>query len=319
MPLRAVLAVLALGASPDDPAREVRLVMGATAEVQASGLADPAPALAAAFDALQRVDDRLSLWKPSELTTLNHAGKARVSGDLGAVLWHALDVSYASAGAFDPTVEPLVRAAGHLGVRPRRLSRCERWGILARVGTAHVHLDPATREVRLDPGTRLDFGGIAKGYAVDLALAALRSAGAVSGLVDLGASSLGVFGSPITVAVRDPDDAGAPPWATFALADAALASSGGDQRAGHILDPRTGLPARKVLAATVVAGNAMEADALSTAVFVLGAEEGLALLARRGASGLVLTREQGRAVIRASPGFAARRSLRAAAGVTVRP
>jgi len=317
--LRAVLAVLALGAGPADPAREVRLVMGATAEVQAMGLADPTPALAAAFAALQRVDDRMSLFKPSELTTLNHAGRARVSGDLRAVLWHALDVSYASAGAFDPTVEPLVRAAGHLGGKARRLSRCQRWRLLARVGTAHVHLDPATREVRLDPGTRLDFGGIAKGYAVDQALEALRKAGAAGGLVDLGGSSLGVFGNSTTVAVRDPGDPAAPPWATFTLADAALASSGGDQRRGHILDPRTGLPAGKVLAATVVAGTAMEADALSTAVYVLGAEEGLALLARRGAAGVVLTREGGRAVIRASPGFAASRALRAAAGVTVRP
>jgi FAD:protein FMN transferase len=319
MPLRALLAVLALGASQAEPAREVRLVMGATAEVQASGLADPAPALGAAFAALQRVDDRMSLWRPSELTTLNHAGSARVSRDLGAVLWHALDMSYASGGAFDPTVEPLVRAAGHLGGKARRLSRCQRWGLLARVGTAHVHLDPATREVRLDPGTRLDFGGIAKGYAVDQALAALREAGAAGALVDLGGSSLGVFGTSTTVAVRDPEDARAPPWATFTLADAALASSGGDQRPGHILDPRTGLPARKVLAATVVAGTAMEADALSTAVYVLGAEEGMALLARRGAAGLVLTREEGRRVIRASPGFAASRSLRAADGVTVEP
>jgi thiamine biosynthesis lipoprotein len=268
---------------------------------------------------LQRVDDRMSLWKPSELTTLNQAGRARVSPDLAAVLWQALDVSHASGGAFDPTVEPLVRAAGHLGGRPRRLGLCERARLLARVGTAHVHLDPATREVRLDPGTRLDFGGIAKGYAVDLALTALRGSGAAGGLVDLGGSSLGVFGAPATIAVRDPDDPARPPWATFELDDAAMASSGGDQRPGHILDPRTGLPARRVLAATVVARSAMEADALSTAVYVLGADEGLALLSRRGAGGLVLLRQGDRAVIRASPGFAGTHALRAAPGVTVEP
>jgi thiamine biosynthesis lipoprotein len=319
MPASALLAVLALGSSPADPAREVRLVMGATAEVRASGTATPAAALDAAFAALQHVDDRMSLWKPSELTTLNHAGRARVSADLAAVIWHSLDVSHASGGAFDPTVEPLVRAAGHLGGRPRRLDRCLRARLLARVGTAHVHLDPATREVSLDQGTRLDLGGIAKGYAVDLALEALRGAGAAGGLVDLGGSSLGVFGDPATVAVRDPGDPALPPWATFALENASMASSGGDQRPGHILDPRTGLPAGKVLSATVVARSAMEADALSTAVFVLGAEEGLALLARRGAAGLVLLREGDRPVIRATPGFAEAHSLRAAPGVTVGP
>jgi len=319
MPTSALAALLALCAGSGAPGREVRLVMGATAEVQALGLADPAPALGAAFAALVRVDDRMSLWKPSELTTLNRAGRGRVSPEMGTVLWHALEMSYVSGGAFDPTVEPLVRAGGHLGGKPRRLGRCERWRLLARVGTAHVHLDPATREVRLDPGTRLDLGGIAKGYAVDLALAALRKAGAQGGLVDLGGSSLGVFGTPTTVAVRDPERTDAPPWATFELNDAALASSGGDQRPGHIFDPRTGLPARKVLAATVVAASAMEADALSTAVYVLGAEEGLAILVRRGAAGIVLSREDGRAVIRASPGFAAAHALRAAEGVTVRP
>jgi thiamine biosynthesis lipoprotein len=316
MPAAALLALLALGAGPDHGVREVRLVMGATAEVRVVGAA-PAPALEAAFAALQRVDDRMSLWRPSELTSLNAAGRARVSADLAAVIWHSLDVSYASGGAFDPTVEPLVRAAGHLGGRPRRLDRCQRARLLARVGTAHVHLDPATREVRLDPGTRLDLGGIAKGYAVDLALDALRGAGAAAGMVDLGGSSLGVFGGATTVAVRDPDDPARPPWATFEMDGASLASSGGDQRPGHILDPRTGLPARRVLAATVVARSAMEADALSTAVYVLGADEGLALLSRRGAEGLVLLREGDRAVIRASPGFAGTHALRAAPAVTV--
>lgn len=315
----ALFALLAPAAPAADPAREVRLVMGATAEVRVLGAADPAPALDAAFAALQRVDDRMSLWKPSELTTLNQAGRARVSTDLASVLLHALDVAYASGGAFDPTVEPLVRAAGHLGGHPRRLGGCERARLLARVGTVHVHLDPATRAVRLDPGTRLDFGGIAKGYAVDQALDALRAAGAAGGVVDLGGSSLGVFGMPMTVLVRDPDDPALPPWATFELQDGSLASSGGDQRPGHILDPRTGLPARKVLAATVVARTAMEADALSTAVYVLGAERGLELLSRRGAAGLVLARDGARPVLRASPGFAAAHALRPADGVTVLP
>jgi thiamine biosynthesis lipoprotein len=319
MPPAALLVLLAQAALPDDPAREVRLVMGAMAEVRVLGAAEPAPALAAAFAALQRVDDRMSLWKPSELTTLNQAGRARVSADLSAVLRHALDVAYASGGAFDPTVEPLVRAAGHLGGRPRRLGRCERARLLARVGTAHVHLDTATREVRLDSGTRLDFGGIAKGYAVDQALDALRAAGAAGGMVDLGGSSLGAFGMPTTISVRDPDDPSLPPWATFELEDAALASSGGDQRPGHIFDPRTGLPAGKVLAATVVARTAMEADALSTAVYVLGAELGLDLLSRRGAAGLVLARDGDRPVLRATPGFALAHALRVAPGVSVQP
>ena len=175
---------------------EVRLVMGTRAEVQVAGVEAPADAVDAAFGALDVVDRSMSLWKESELTRLNRAGEARVSPELQAVLEHALEVAAASEGAFDPTVEPLVRAAGGFGGTRRSLTSAERERLLAHVGARHVHLDRASGSVRLDPGTALDLGGIAKGFAVDLALRALRAAGAESGLVDLGQSSVSVFGQP---------------------------------------------------------------------------------------------------------------------------
>jgi thiamine biosynthesis lipoprotein len=212
----------------------------------------------------------------------------------------------------------LVRASGGLGGARRSLGRKERRHLLARVGFARVALDPVTREVRLEPGTRLDLGGVAKGYAADLALAALRQAGATFGLVDLGRSSQGAFGCNLTVDVADPQQTGAPAWATFELGPAALASSGGDQRPGHILDPHSGLPARRLLATTVLAATGAEADALSTALFVLGQERGLALLRRRGAEGLVLWRDtRGQRRMRTTPGFAARHGLATRADVEV--
>jgi len=127
-----------------------------------------------------------------------------------------------------------------------------------------------------------------------------------------------VFGEPLVVDVRDPETEDGRPWASFRVEEAAVASSGGDQRPGHILDPRTGRPARRILAATVVARTGIEADALSTAVFVLGAQDGLRLLARRGAAGLVLLRERGRRVIRTTPGFGAAYSLVVAERVRAR-
>jgi thiamine biosynthesis lipoprotein len=312
------VSALALLACREPPAREVRVVMGTAAEVRAVGLKPPVPGIEAAFAALTRVDEALTLWKESELTRLNAAGAAEVSPDLLAVLRRALEVAEASGGAFDPTVEPLVRAAGHLGGTPRELPDDERRALLARVGAQRVHVDPARPFVRMEPGTRLDFGGIAKGYAVDLAMAELRRAGALKALVNLGGSSLAVFGEPLTVAVRDPEAVEGPRWASFTLSEAALGTAGGDQRPGHIFDPRTGVPARKVLAATVVTPSAMEADALDTAVYVLGPEEGLALLARRGSAGFVLLREGGRKVLRATPGFTRAYSLEAAPDVQVR-
>jgi thiamine biosynthesis lipoprotein len=153
---------------------------------------------------------------------------------------------------------------------------------------------------------------------VDLALRELRRAGADAGDVDLGSSSLGAFGIPVTVAVRDPESATGGPWASFQLALGSLATSGSDQRGPHIFDPRTGRLAQGPLSVTVVARSGLEADALSTAVFVLGADEGLALLERRGAAGLVLSREHGRKVVRSTRGFAAAYGLVTAAGVEAR-
>ncbi len=315
----AALAALAPGQPPARPAREVRVLMGTTAEVQALAPGDAQAALEQAFAALAVVDDALSLWKPSELSALNEAGSAVVSEALLATLQVALDVARASGGAYDPTVEPLVRASGGLGGPRRRLGDAERRALLARVGHARVELDLAARRVTLRGGARLDLGGVAKGYAVDLAVAALRARGATAGLVDLGRSSVAAFGQPLTLDVADPEDERRPPWATLELAEAALSSSSGAQQPGHILDPRSGRPARHLLGVTVVAASAAEADALSTAVFVLGPETGLRLLRERGADGLLLLREaRGRRLALLTPGFRDRHELRLAPGVVAR-
>jgi thiamine biosynthesis lipoprotein len=323
----AVLAVAALAPvlpgcrrtppAPREAAREVRVVMGTTAEVRVGGLAAPAVGLDAAFAALARVEERLSLWTRSELAALNDAGRGVVSPETFAVIRHALEVAEASAGAFDPTVEPLVRAAGGFGGPVRELTAPQTRALLGRVGHGHVVIDEATRGVRLDRGARLVLDALAKGDAADRALVALRRSGATSGLVDLGGSTLAVFGTPLTVDLRDPSGASRP-WGSFELADGALGTSGGDQQPGHILDPRTGTPARAVLQASVVASSAREADALSTAVFVLGADAGLDLLARRGAAGVVLLVENGERVMRTTAGFARAHALVVAPGVELR-
>jgi thiamine biosynthesis lipoprotein len=314
------LAAAALLVAPQAPAREVRLVMGTTAEVQAEmSSGDAAAALAAAFAALDLVDSRMSVWKESELLALNRTGKALLSAPTATVLGAALDVAEASGGAFDPTVEPLLRARGDYGAPPQALTADAERLLLARVGWHRVHFDAVTRRVRLDTGTALDFGGIAKGYAADLAVAALERAGAERGLVDLGDSSLAAFGQTLEIALRDPESAERPPWGVFRVDHQSVSTSGGDQKPGHIVDPRTGRPVASILATTVVAETGIMADALSTAVFVLGARDGLALLTRRGAAGLILTREAGRAVIRTTPGFEARYGLERAPGVELLP
>jgi thiamine biosynthesis lipoprotein len=299
-------------------AREARLVMGTLAEVVVEGVAETNPALDAAFAALDDVDRRMSLWKPSELSALNERGAGELSPPLFAVLDRSLEIARASHGAFDPTVEPLVRAAGGMGGPRRALDAAERRRLLARVGWSRIRLDASRRTIDL-AGTSVDLGGIAKGYAVDEALAALRALGARAAVVDLGRSSVGSFGRPLVLDIADPERTDAPAWGTFALEDASVGSSGGDQHKDHILDPRTGRAAHRVLGTTLVAPSAIDADGLSTAVYVLGADEGLALLEARGLAGFVLVREKGRPVIHTTRGFATAHDLRAAAGVGVRP
>jgi len=290
--------------------------MGTTAEVSVGGLSDPDPALDAAFAALARVDARMSLWKESELQALNDAGHGVVSRDTFAVIRHALDVAAASGGAFDPTVEPLVRAAGGFGGGARELGAAERRCLLRRVGYKRVHLNDEETSVRLDTGTRLVLDGLAKGYAVDLALRALREAGASRGLVDLGGSSLAVFGHTVTLELDDPTGEGGS-WATLTTA-AAVGTSAIRDGPSPIFDARTGEPPRGVLQATVLASSALEADALSTTVLVLGAEKGLALVRQRDAAGLALVLEEGRRVIQATPGFTQAHALVPASDVELR-
>lgn len=317
-------AALAAGDAPaltplaQAPAHEMRLVMGTTAELWVDGVEPAAPALDAAFAVLDAVDASMSLWKESELRALNRSGDARVSPLLFETLRRALDVAADSGGAFDPTVEPLLRARGAYGESPRRPAGSELRRLLQRVGFGRVQLEAATRRVRLEHGTALDLGGIAKGYAADLALDELRRAGARRALVDLGTSSQCVFGDTLTLEVAHPLDPTQPAWATFTLRDACVASSSTSQRGEHILDPRSGRPAEGLLGATVVASEGAEADALSTALFVLGPEPGLRLLARRGAQGFVLLRRRGRSLMLTTPGFAEGYALDAGAWVSVR-
>jgi thiamine biosynthesis lipoprotein len=144
---------------------------------------------------------------------------------------------------------------------------------------------------------RLDFGAIAKGYAVDLAVEALRAAGVRSGMVDLG-GNLRFFGAPPEpggrlVGLRDPRSPDAA-IAVVRLDSGAVATSGDYERFfvhdgvrySHIIDPRTGWPARGVAGVSVIAPTGIASDALSTSLFVLGPERGCALARAEGVEAL---------------------------------
>lgn len=247
----------------------------------------------AAFDRVARLDATLSDYKvDSELMRLSdRAGgpPVVVSDDLFEVLRRSRELSERTGGAFDATINPVVklwRRARRDGKLPPRGRLDE---ALSRVGWEKMVLDPRARTVRLTAeGMRLDVGGIAKGYASDAALAEVRGFGIARALV-AGAGDI-VVGDPppgqdgwiVGIAPLDPT-AGVE---RFLLLENAAVSTSGDAeryveidgvRYSHIVDPRTGLGLTGRSSVTVVAPDGTTSDSLATAISVLGPDRGLAL------------------------------------------
>jgi thiamine biosynthesis lipoprotein len=235
---------------------------------------------------LHHVDSLMSNWtQSSEVARINReAGSAPtiVHPEVATVIDAALRTSRESDGAFDITVEPLVRLWGFLEGTPHVPAQADIDRALLRVGSDKVSFDAARRTIRFtQKDVRIDLGGIAKGYGADQGAAVLRAGGTADALVDLSGNMVAI-GNAAThpgwnVGIRDPAGAYAM-LGKIVLHDDAVATSGdyeqfvdqGGQRHGHIIDPRTGWSARGLSSATVVAADAMTADAWSTALFVLG-------------------------------------------------
>lgn len=261
-----------------------------------------------ALEEIEHLEARLSLFRPtSEIARLNRDAArvpVKVSPPVFRLLERARALWVLSGGAFDPTIGPLMRLWGFRDREPAEPSAAALAEARARVGMDKVELDPDNFTVRFKcPGLELDLGAIGKGYAVDCAVQILREAGVTSGLIHGGTSSvygLGQMpdGRPWKVAVPPPAEAphpdntapasataDGPALAEFTLRDTSLGVSAvsgrvvqaGGRFRGHVLDPRTGEPVQRAHLAAVVLPEALESDALSTALLVLG-RDGLARL-----------------------------------------
>lgn len=299
----ALAILLAIGAGAADPAD--RLVSYPTRTMGTYGVVTLASAdssgdhglAALGHAAFHHVDSLMSNWtETSEVARINRLAATEtltVERETASVLALALAVSDASGGAFDVTVEPLVRLWGFLGGERHVPSRADLDRTMPVIGVRHVAFDSSTRRLFLDrEGVRIDLGGIAKGYGVDAATRALREAGVSSALVDI-SGNMRAWGAPPgrdhwLVGIRDPRDR-VPYVARIAVREGALATSGtyeqfiakDGREYGHILDPRTGMPASGLISVTVLAGTAAEADAWGTALFVMGLGGATDLLATR--------------------------------------
>lgn len=300
--------------------RRPERVMGTSctllAVVPASRTSDGRRALERAEAALRGVEARMSVHlERSEVGRLNRAAAGetvRLSQDTLAVLAAAQRIHRTSDGAFDVTCRPLLelwrertRAGGLPSSEELAAARDgSSWQLFAL-------LPGGARKLGSD--VRVDLGGIAKGWGVDTAVGVLEAAGCVGGLVEVG-GDLRVWGRRTDggawpVEVRDPfADA---VMVTLRLPAGAVCTSGnyargvevGGRHYSHVVDPRTGWPADAVPSVTVVAGDALTADAWATALSVLG-PDGLALLAGEGqVDALLVTGTSERCEVHLSPGM----------------
>ena len=309
--LSAAIAALASCAS-EEPAPSALELTGAAMGTSYSVALPTAPvndgAIGAAVrEALDRVDALMSTYRAdSEVSRFNRHESDEplpVAAETFAVLAAAQEVSAATGGAFDITVGPLVDA---WGFGPQEISAPPTAeavrGLVERTGWQKLVLDPRGPAIsKAVPQLRIDLSAIAKGYAVDLVAEALERLGYGQYLVEVGgelrAGGKRADGSPWRVGVERPDGAGRSVHRILQISDTGVATSGnyrnfrqaGGQRFGHVLDPRTGWPtSNQVVSATVLHPSAMRADALATALLVLGESEGMALAERQDLAVLLL-------------------------------
>jgi FAD:protein FMN transferase len=268
---------------------------------------DPAllrEAASAALDEVDRIDRLMSNYKnDSELSLVNReAAKApvKVDPELFDFIAECLRYSRESEGAFDITVGPLMKAWGFFRGEGRMPGEAELAEARGRVGYGHVFLNQKDGTIFFDKaGVEIDLGGIAKGYAVDRAVAVLKQFGVTSALLSAGGSTIYALGAPPgesawEIEVQDPAERDKIAI-RVRLKDRALSVSGSNEkffelngaRYSHVMDPRTGRPVQGVLSVAVITDDGTSGDALDNVFFVLGAERGRALLNEFSASEVI--------------------------------
>jgi len=285
------LLLLLCGCQDRQLYKDNRLILGTYIEVaspykQAPGIV---------FEEIKRIEKLLSKFDPdSEIFILNKTGRLRVAPETFEIIKKSKEFYELSGGAFDITVAPLMElwgftlhrnGAGFTGQESSVPEEGEISRAMKIVGSDKIILHEEDNVVEFKfPNVEIDLGAIAKGYSLDRAVKKLKENHIDSCLINAGGQVFCLgdkFGRPWKVGIRGPREdnlAG-----EFELTDKSVATAGDyeqyfiqdQKRYPHIIDPRTGYPVSSgVISATVIAQEATTADALATAIFVLGREKG---------------------------------------------
>lgn len=239
---------------------------------------------------LYDIDARMSRYRDgSEIDAVNESADfVKISEDTEYVIKTAQQVSELSEGAFDISMG-ILSAEWDIVNNPHVPTAEKIAADLAQVGYEKIVLENG--EIKTPEGMIIDLGGIAKGYAADALAKKYREAGVKSALINLGGNIYAIGnkpdGSKFLIGIADPDNS-TDYFAVIEIADTALVTSGAYERNftapdgtfyHHILDPKTGYPADSgVISVSILSDNSTLADALSTAVYILGADKGIELL-----------------------------------------
>ncbi len=258
-----------------------------------------------AFGEMERIEGLMSTRIfGSDVSRINRwAGikPVRVSADVLKVIRRAEEISRASSGYFDISVGALLDLWGFEGNEGQLPERDEVSEALHAVDYRSIHVNEEASTVELKvKGMGIDLGGIAKGYAVDRAFELLTSRGYRNMIVNAG-GDMRVGGKkaegPWVIGIQDPRDRHRI-MATIEASEISVATSGDyeryferdGKRYHHLLNPYKGFPARRCRSVTILAEDALSADALATAVFVMGPKRGLGLIeAMEGVEGLIIS------------------------------
>ncbi len=276
-------------------------------------------AVDAGFAEIEKLDEFLNNFEPdSEISTVSKfAGikPVHVSAETLDLMQKTIGISKLTNGAFDPTIAPVGKLWKFSG-RPSDPSMPPKDAIenaLKLVDYRKIKIESATSEIYLkERGMEIDLGGIAKGYAADKAIEAIKAKGIKSALVaiagDIRGFGLNASGKPWKVGIQNPrpdNPDSEKPWedifATLNLKESAVSTAGDYQRFfikdgkryHHIIDPATGYPSESgLISVSVIAPEGYVADGIDTAILILGLEKGMKLLESKGLDGILVDSEK---------------------------
>lgn len=305
------------------PYNETRILLGTFVNItiydQDKDRAKIARAGEEAFQAIERIDKiTSSFYDSSEVSLLRHgAGRdyQRVSKELLEVLREAIRISNITHSAFDVTIGPIMELWDFNSPSPQIPNTEQIKKRLPLVNYKNI-LIKGDKVLLANSGMSLDLGGIAKGYAVDKAMEVLIKNGIENAMVDAGGDLRTISGELTKgkrrVWIRHPRDKNS--FFGYFRMDSGCVATAGDyerfflykgKRYHHLIDPKSGYPAQGCLSVTIKAETTAEADALATAVFILGPERGMDLIERlEGVEGVIIYRKGDKLDYKVSTGLA---------------